>query len=178
MNSRSILAKKYATAFLNVFSNSFTNQDYDDLIKALPYIQKHHSLLVLLMVPALSPAQKKQCLEHFLATAQIPASLTPIVHLLFEDQRIELLADVCNNIIELYQERHGIMPFSIKSAQALSNNQLDSVKKYLAAKTGRSIIATTTIDKELIAGIRAQSSTFLLEYSLAQQLRALKNNEI
>jgi F0F1-type ATP synthase delta subunit len=70
------------------------------------------------------------------------------------------------------------MPFSIKSAQALSNNQLDSVKKYLATKTGRSIIATTAVDKELIAGIRAQSSTFLLEYSLAQQLRALKNNEV
>lgn len=178
MNARSVLARKYATAFLKVFSRAFTDKDYNDLMKALPYIQKRHSLLVLLMVPALSPAQKKQCLENFLVTAKIPSSVTPLAQLLLDHHRIELLADICNKIIELYQEQQSIMPFTIESAHALSDDQIDRLNNYLARKTGNSIKTTPMINKELIAGIRAQSGTFLLEYSLAQQLRALKNNEV
>ena len=178
MNARSILARKYATAFLKVFSHAFTDKDYTDLTKALAYLQKWRSILVLLTVPAISPAQKKNCLATFLVTAQVPSSVTPLAQLLLDHHRIELLADVCATIIELYQEQHHIMPFTIKSTHALSDEHLDRLNNYLAQKTGNSIIATPMIDKELIAGLRAQSTLFLLEYSLAQQLRALKNNEV
>ena len=179
MNSASfILAKKYAVAFLHVFSKAFTADDYNALQKSIAYVQQKHDLLVLLAVPALTLEQKKQCVKKLLREAQMPEVITPLVDLLLEHQRLELLAPVCTFIKELYQEQKNIMPCTIKSSHLLSDDHLATLKQYLTKKTGNTILATPIIDRTLIAGIRAQSSAFLWEYSLAQQLRTLKNNEL
>ncbi len=167
------VAKKYAVAFLNVYGNSFSLSDYQQLIKTAKYIKKHYSLLVLLSVPTLSRVQKKECLEKFLAAAQAPSLLEKLAHLLLEQQRIEFLSAVCEQLMYEYQERKKIMPFIIKSSEPLKNDQIALLTKFLAKKTGNTIPYTTEIDKKLIAGIRMQSDAFLWEHSIEQQLRTL-----
>lgn len=171
------VAKKYATAFLNVYNDSFSLQDYQQLIKTTEYIKKHYSLLVLLSVPTLSRLQKKECLEKFLAVAQAPSLLERLAHLLLEQQRIESLGAVCEQLLYEYQERKKIMPFILKSSEPLKNDQIALLIAFLAKKTGNTISYTTATDKKLIAGIRMQSDAFLWEHSIEQQLRTLRKND-
>ncbi len=171
------VAKKYAIAFLNVHGNSFSLSDYHALIKATQYIKKNYFLLVLLSVPTLSKFQKQECLEKFLTAAQAPSLLGHLAHLLLEQQRIELFGAVCEQLINEYQERNNIMPFTIKSSEPLKNDQIALLTAFLAKKTGNTISYSTSIDKKLIAGIRMQSDAFLWEHSIEQQLRALRKND-
>lgn len=170
------LAKKYAIAFLNVYTDAFSLKDYQQLLSMLPTIKKHHQLLVLLSVPTLSPTEKKECLATFLTAMVAPTLLHKLAYLLLEQQRIELLTDVCQQLIYEYQKRNLLMPFTITSPVSLTHDQIDLLTTFLSKKTHTTITHTNTIDKKLIAGIRMQSDAFLWEYSIEQQLRMLKKN--
>lgn len=174
MNGQRGVAKKYATAFLNVFGDQILLQDYHALLFTVDFLKKHYTALTLLSVPTISRAQKIYCIEKLFAHTQAPSLLLRVAKLLVEHQRIELLPLVCECIVQLYEKRNHIMPVTLTSFPALEAEQVKKIVNFLAEKTGQYITYTAHVDKKLIAGVRMQSGSFLWEYSIAQQLRVLK----
>jgi len=56
----------------------------------------------------------------------------------------------------------------------IDNQNLETIKKFLAHKTEKKIISDYKIDKSIVAGIRLQSSTLLWEYSVYKQCETLR----
>lgn len=168
-----VLAKKYAQAFLNLYLNKISFNDYEALKKAAVYLKKNHAFFSLLNVQTISLEQKKSSLQKLFHELDVPEIITRLIELIVQHQRIFLIPALFDALVRGYEKRKKIISFTISSSHALQNNDLEILKNFLAKKTAAHIIYTFDINKKLIAGIRMKSDLFLWEYSVAQQLKMI-----
>jgi ATP synthase F1 delta subunit len=175
MNSRYMaLAKKYAQAFLNLYIQSLSYNDYTAIKAAALVLKKNHSFFSLLNIPTLSITQKRTALFAILHALYMPPSLTPLIELIINHQRIFLIPELFEALVQTYERRKKILPFTIMCSHPLQSDNLEVLKKFLSKKTDSQVIYNFVVNKKLIAGIRMQSDLFLWEYSVAKQLRTIR----
>lgn len=169
------LARKYATAFLNVFIDTISIQDYCALEALKTFLTEHADLIAILKLNVISREKKIQYIEMLFEQSGLPASsYKKLVALLADDQRLYLIVDVVKQIELLYRMRRNIEEFAIHSSHKLAKEQLEQIKNFLSQKINKHIIYKYQYNKRLIAGIRLQSDVLLWEYSIARQLRDLQ----
>lgn len=166
-----LVARKYAQACLHVCAAHFEKDDLHNLVEMSDFLRENHRLVFFLGLPIISQERKKFFLYELAQRFQLNHLIDRLIHLLLHDKRLFLLADVLRLMSQLYREDRGILEFSISSYPRISANDLNELKQFLARSTGCAIIYTDHEDKNLIAGIRMESTTYLWEYSIAQQLR-------
>jgi F-type H+-transporting ATPase subunit delta len=164
-----VLSRKYAEAFINLFIDKLTVTDYHNTIRAAQFLKEDNQLVACFKLPQIDEVKKK-VIDAFFEEFQLPFILKKLTDLLLHDQRLFLLPQVFENLIEFYRQRKGIMAFKVKSSDELTPNQLEVIIIALAAKTRKQIEYDYKIDKALIAGLRLQSNSLLWERSVAQQL--------
>lgn len=169
-----VLAKKYATAFLNLYSDTISLDTYHTLKTVADYFKKNYNFFFLLNTPTVSPTTKRTTMIALLKQLHIPDSFLVLIDLVLKHQRLFLLPGIFEQIVRIYEQRKKILPFTFFSSNNLDNNQIEAIKKFLTQKTNFHIIYKTKLNKKLIAGMRLQSDVFLWEYSVAKQLRALR----
>lgn len=171
--SENLLAKKYATAFLNLNSDTISLDDYRKIKIAADFFKKNYKFFFLLNTPTIHVTQKRIVLEKLLDQLSLSKSLQPLIELVLKHQRVFLLPAIFQQLVLVYEQRKKLVSFTFFSSHTLDNNQLEIVKAFLAKKTNHTIMYKQSINKKLIAGIRLQSDVFLWEYSIAKQLRTL-----
>ncbi len=174
MNSSEIvLAKKYAQAFLNLYIQDISYNDYSTIKAAALYFNKNHAFFSLLNIPTISLQQKRDSLYALLRELHISEIFNKIVELIIKHQRIYLIPALFDALVHGYEQRKKIISFTITSSHELSGDDLEIIKKFLTKKTDSHSVCTFRINKKLLAGIRMQSDLFLWEYSVAKQLRTI-----
>jgi F-type H+-transporting ATPase subunit delta len=175
MNSRyMVLAKKYAQAFLNLYIQSLSYDDYTTFKTAAEALKNNHSFFSLLNIPTLSLKQKTDALFAVLESLHISSSLNPLIKLIIKHQRIFLIPELFEALVQIYEQRKKIIPFTIMCSHTLQPQSLETLKKFLSKKTDAHITYNFVVNKKLIAGIRMRSDLFLWEYSVAKQLRTIR----
>jgi ATP synthase F1 delta subunit len=169
-----IVSKKYALAFLNLFGSRLSPVDIEHIDQAMRFLFEHQQVLGLLKISGISNEDKRRVLYKFAQKYKLPALFNHVIDLLVEHKRAFILPHVLEMIIFVFQQREGIDTFKISSSHPLEKEVIAILEHFLQQKTGQRIRSSYTIDESLIAGIRMQSSTFLWEYSVAQQLRELQ----
>ena len=167
---KQVLAGRYAAAFLNLYSDTLTLDDYYAIQDARNFLNDNRNLLTYFKLPRMSE-EKKEALQKIFEAFNVPSSLHKLAHLLLGHQRLFLLKEVFDALLVSFRERKHIMVFKITSSHTLQKVQLDNIKNFLEKKTGNTILYNEVLDKKLIAGIRVLSNNYLWEYSIAQQLR-------
>ena len=165
-----ILARRYATAFLNYYENSISLDDYYAFKELYIFLNNNPVLLTHFKFPRMDK-EKKEAIKKLNAAFKIPSFFEKLTDLLIKQQRLFLIKGVVNSILALYGKRKNIMEFNIASPYSLEKQQLSTVQQFLEKKTKKTILYKQTLNKNLIAGIRLLSGTLLWEYSIAQQLR-------
>lgn len=168
------LAHLYAQAFENVFTAQISDTSVQHLQQAADALAAQSSVSFYLGLTVISDAQKEKTLETFFTSYGCAALLAPLLKLLAQHKRLFLIGEVVQQIIAVYQERHGIVEAQLKTAQPLSAEQQKFIEQYLCTSTAKKVHLTQEIDQTLIAGIRVESAQWLWEYSVAQQLRAIR----
>lgn len=171
--TENILAKKYATAFLNLYLDTISYDDYIKLKQVASYF-KSNKLFFLLNIPTIPIKKKHDIILELFEELHIPKSLNHLVLLVLKQHRIFLIPVILEQLVQVYERRKKIMHCTIASSYALKPEQLEVLKNFLEKITQYHIVYTPYCDKTLIAGIRMQSKVFVWEYSLAKQLRALR----
>jgi F-type H+-transporting ATPase subunit delta len=174
MNNAEIIAKKYAQAFLNIFIDDISMEDFHNFCDASHFFSRNKQLLFFLAWPAVHNNVKVQAMHQAFERFKLGKPFTRLIDILSLHKRTYLVLDVLKQLCSLYKERKGIMLFTVAGSHKLANDDLEIIKQFLANVTGRDIIYNYAIDKNLIAGIRMQSDTFLWEYSINRQLAQLK----
>lgn len=175
MNGRLTLAKKYATAYLNLFDEQFDLNSIGRVHEAISFFD-HPEVQSALKLPTIASDCERDNLQRVLERFQLPVSLMRLVDLLLVHKRIVLFPDILVELSKLYKERHGIATYQIISSQKLDEKDLASINAFLSKLSGKHIISTEKIHESLIAGIRLQSETTLWEYSIRKQLNELKHH--
>ncbi len=176
--SQSDVAKKYAQAYLNVFSNQHTFQDFCSLWRASQFLLEHHSLLFYLSLPMIHETDKKRFIDLFFEKFHLFDSLKQLFYLLLKNKQIFLAADVLRDIYGLYKKQHNISDVHLSSSSDLSEEKIEEIKNFFTKLSGQDVIIRHSVNQKLIAGFRLQSESFLWEHSIAQQLRKLKQKLI
>ena len=165
----SILSRKYATAFLNLFIDKLSLADYNTIVRTAAFLQEEPRLVSYFKLPRVDVVKKKVITVLF-KEFKLPSILKKLTDLLMRDQRLFLLGQVLKSMEQLYRQRKEIMAFEVSSSYKLTEKQLETITDLLVTKTGKRIEYEYEVDNALIAGIRLQSDTLLWEYSIARQL--------
>ncbi len=177
--SQSPIARKYAQAYLHVFGQQHTFQDFCSLWRASQFLSEHHSLLFYLSLPMIKDEDKKRFIDLFFEKFHLFDSLKQLFYLLLKNKHIFLTIDVLQDIYSLYKMDHKISELKIMSSSDLSEEKIREIKDFFMQKTGlEHIVIRYSVNPALIAGLRLQSETYLWEYSIAKQLQKLKQDLI
>lgn len=168
------VSKKYAQAFINLKGDVFDRDLIMTVDKLRDYLAAHRELLFYVQIALLDNGQTRQKLYELLSYAGLEV-VRPLVALLIEHKRINLLPRVLQWISRLALQRNNFMKFTFESAIKLNSDELNYLREFLAKETGKQIIDRLVINKDLIAGLKVYSETVGFEKSIRKQLRALKS---
>lgn len=169
------LIKKYAQAFYNVFHAQLTLDDYKHAQECGSMLYKHTVFFVMAQMPSLGVTDKMYLTRQLFNQYNLPSPFDALVELLLRQQRLWLLPQILKYLIELYYTKNAMVRMTIESSYPLSADQMNSLVAFLEHKTRLRVIGSAAVNKKLIAGIKAYSTTLLWQYSIKQQLDAIKN---
>lgn len=167
------IAQKYAKAFMTVFPKSYTCTNMGKITIAQQFLQTHKQTLLFLQLPQFDQERKQSMVADLISHFSLPHQLSAIMLLLITHNRSFYIPDVLLCINQLYQKQTNSIKFSLKSAQTLNEKQIESIKQFLGQLLNKNIIATSSIDESLIAGLRLQSNDYLWEYSVRKHIKSL-----
>ena len=170
-----ILARRYAQAFLNVYIKQITEEHCLLMKKATRSLQSHVAWQSFFDFSSLSEEQQKHMIIILLQQYDLPDFLLSLGELLCMHGRMSLFAAILDLICIFYFSYNNIESFEITSFPALTEDEVQVLIDFLHKKSGKQIRHTCIIDKQLIAGIRARSSSLLWEYSVAKKLREARH---
>ncbi len=176
--SRSDIAKKYAQAYLNVCDQQHTYKDFCTMWRAAQFLSEHHNLLFYLSLSMIDEVDKKRFIDLLFEKFHLFPSLKELFYLLLKNKHIHLAADTLRDIYALYKTQHKIVDLQVTSSTDLTEEQIEDIKHFFTKLSGQYPKIRYHVNPLLIAGIRLQTETLLWEYSVAQQLRKLKQELI
>jgi ATP synthase F1 delta subunit len=171
------ISLKYAKAFMAIFPKAVTFTDIGKIKTAYQFLQKHKQALLFLQLPRFNYATKKAMIADLISHFSLPEQLSAIMLLLVKHNRSFYIPDVLLCINQLYKKQTNSITFSLKSAHALNEKQIETIKRFLERLVHKNIITEPFVDRSLVAGLRLQSSEYLWEYSIRQHLQTLHELE-
>jgi F-type H+-transporting ATPase subunit delta len=120
---------------------------------------------------------------HGLFVEVAGASLSPdqqnFVRILVENERLQVLPEICELFVELKNEHEGVKEAYITSAFAIDDKTLARLKTELEARFKAKLEVQVHLDPELIGGVRIAVGDEVIDASvrgkLANMAAALKN---
>ena len=171
----SVIPKKYATAFLNLYIEKLAPDFIKRLDKLIELMRGRHEALFYVKLSCIDDTIKKDILNKLFERFELEKEFRQLINVLAEHKRLFMMYQVLISMRQLYKQRKNIIECTITSSHTLSPQMLEHVQQFFEKKSGnKQVLYNSYKDKALIAGIRIQSDTFLWEHSIAKQLEALK----
>jgi len=167
------VSRKYAIAFLNLFIDKIDENQFVNINSCAEFLLSKKDVLSFLTLPYTELEVKNLMISKLLSKFNLISDFKTLTDLLLKQNRISLLPDVLRQIFSLYQIRKNLIYFDISSALPLTGDQALCIKEFLQKNSKNNIIAHYNIDKNLIAGIRAQSYNYLWDHSVAGKIKDL-----
>jgi ATP synthase F1 delta subunit len=171
--TQSVVSKKYAQAFLNVYQDSLTLDQIQKFKLVIDFCRHHHNFLSI--IGQLVGRQKgfDQLLDEMHEHFELPQSVKKLLEILIKRKKISIFAQVLQDIYCLYMLNNNIVELKIKSAIPLEADQQKKFQQFFEKLSQKRILSTVEVDESLIAGIRLESDLFLWEHSIKSQITEL-----
>lgn len=164
----------WAEAFLQVTeSRDETEQVIEQVRGLLSLWDASPELRHAMSSPVLEVDAKKAALDKLFGSELSPSFLN-LLRLLADRQRISLLDDVLNRVLELYREQNNIALATVTSAVPLSDEQQKQIGEKARAVAGtQKVEIQQQVDPSLIGGFVLSVGSKVIDASLAGQVRRL-----
>lgn len=173
---KNILARRYAQAFLQVFSEKITKKDLDSFKQAGAFLKQRPHGMFLMELSLIPEDVKHRSLDELCQKFNLPQGCKKLCFLLIKSQRFSLLADVFSHIVAFKEQELAMTHFKVTSSSELSDTQKKQIIGFLDKRVHGSIDCDYQVDTSLVAGIRLQSASLLWEKSVKKRLRALQES--
>lgn len=175
-STEQIIAKKYATALLNLYFDIMKPECLDTLLALNDFFKNNQLFMHYLCIPTIPDHIKATMLEKVFKKLNVCNTVKMLISPLLKQRRISLIDKILAQLIKLYQERAGVIPFNISTSHELSKDEQHDIIMFLATESGKKIAATFSIDTTLLCGFRAQSKTLIFEKSLVKKIRSAQTS--
>lgn len=120
--------------------------------------------------PALTHQQKKEIMKSLIAKASVSELVGNFLLLLVDKNRVAFLGQIVQAYQKLADEFSGVIRPNIKTAFALDESQVASIKGALEKKTGKKVIPEVSVDESLLGGVVTQIGDIAYDSSVKTQL--------
>ena len=97
------------------------------------------------------------------------------VCLVVDIDRVDSLIAMCESYSGLLEEQANILHAEIKSAVALSEDQIKKIEDRFSGMMGQTVKAEASVDAALIGGVQVRIDDTVYDGSIANQLKQLNN---
>ena|SRR5579871_2377561 len=170
-----VIARRYAKGLML----SAKDNELDDLeeeLKALveALMKGSSDLYRLFEDPAFSPLERKAVIKRMKERFLMSDTLYHFLLLLIDKGRMMLLPMIHEALISLVDERRGRVRANIKSASPLDASLAQEIKDALFDICHKEVVATQSLHKELLGGIRVEVGGLIFDGTVQAKLDALK----
>jgi F-type H+-transporting ATPase subunit delta len=144
-------------------------EEFDDLVEAL---RASEELQDFLRNPQIEAETKQSVLEELLEGAN--ERFLNFVRLLLEKGRIGELEDVHEEWERLLAREERLLGLELTTAIELSDEEADGIVKQIEQASGRSVVATRSVDPDLIGGMVLQAGSLRVDGSVRGRLERLE----
>jgi F-type H+-transporting ATPase subunit delta len=163
----------YAEALLEVAKEADRldriRKEFDEFAETL---EESDELRRFLVNPQIESQSKRGALEDLLAKAD--PLLLNFLRLLADKGRIGEVAQVHEEWARLLAREERVLELELTTAIELSEAEAAKVVKQIEQASGRSVVATRTVDSNLIGGIVVQAGSLRLDASVRGRLEQLR----
>ena len=166
-------SKRYAKALI-AFGVEQRNLDilFVEISSLLNILKDSEQLKNFISNPTISKDIKKKILNELIFDSLPNASI--VINLLSQNNRVNMLLDVCQRFINQYYAYRGIVEVTVTTPIEVLDDLESSIKEYLKSIEDRKIKLVKKKDKSLIAGFTIDYNNTRLDASVKNRLDMMK----
>ena len=173
MSSQTI-ARRYATALADVIVEKRQESEVRaELIAWEQMFAANPSLLEIFSNPTIGYEQKKRVLSELISRTKVMPTTANFLRVLLKNQRLADLPQVNAKLLQILDERSGVISADVISAQPLPAETTGALAKTLGDITGKKVNLSFSTDESLLGGIVTRIGSTVYDGSVRNQLERL-----
>jgi F-type H+-transporting ATPase subunit delta len=169
------VAGRYATALFELANEQNRLDEVDqDLGKFQGMLDQSEDLSRLVKSPAFAAEEQERALGAVMDWASIGATTGNFLKVVTRNRRLFAADDIINTFRTLLARHRGEVSAEVRSAIALTEEQLNSLKEKLKATHGANVRLDTKVDPSLLGGLVVRVGSRMFDSSLKTKLANLK----
>lgn len=166
-------AKRYTEAVFGIAKEANTFDKWQRDLDSLSALMADSTANRLMTSPNVSRDEKMAVIKEVLATGQ-PESMN-LATLLLDRGRLAIAPDMATLFRELALAELGIVVADVTTAAAIDKEVEAAIKQQLSALVGKQVEIRAHVDDSIIGGVVARIGDQLIDGSVSNQLRRLRN---
>lgn len=166
-------AKRYTEAVFGIAKGSGTFDQWQRDLDSLSSLMSDSTASMLMTSPNVSRDEKMAVIKDVLATGQ-PQSLN-LATLLLDRGRLAIAPEMATLFREMALAELGIVIADVTTAAAIDKDVEAAIKQQLSALVGKQVEIRAHVDDSIIGGVVARIGDQLIDGSVSNQLRRLRN---
>ena len=119
--SQSLVAKQYATAYINVYLDMLTVDDVEQMRKVVYFFKRHPNMMTLIEIYSYQDVKHVKALLALLEKFSIAQVLQKLIEVLYQNKQIGYFPDMLQDICCLYNKRKKMLELEIRTAHELDH---------------------------------------------------------
>lgn len=164
----------YATALLELAADrNKSSAVVEDCMGVLAALESSPELALQIDSPKVSRQQAKELLSKCFS-GQIEEEVLTFLYLLVDRDRFSEACDILSATVELADKQAGIVNVALTSAQPLDDITAKKINRSLANIFGEGIVLHTSVEPDMIGGLRVRVGDYLIDGSVRRHLEEMK----
>ncbi len=175
MSEKTTIARPYAQAVFELASDGGNTGEWSDALALLSQVVTNEDMQGLLNNPKVSAEQLFDIVMS-IAGENLSGQSQNFVRVLIDAGRLGYAPQIVELFESLRAEAEGTVDVEVRSAYQLEQGQQDKIAEAIAARLGRKVKISATVDNSLIGGAVIRANDAVIDASIRGRLNELAND--
>jgi ATP synthase F1 delta subunit len=167
------IAEVYARAlFEAAVDDGVLDRVHDELGQFADALEQERNLQIFLFSPYFSSEEKKQGVRRIVTDAD--ERVLNFLELLAERHRMPAVFRIRRLFDGLWADENKLLPVTVTSATELDQGLVDDIGKRIEEQTGRQVELSSTVDPDVLGGLRVRVGNMVLDATVRNRLEQLR----
>jgi F-type H+-transporting ATPase subunit delta len=170
------VARRYAQAFFSIArEKNLIDQLEQELQQVVETINSNGELRILMYHQLVAPQDKKAMIAQVFS-GDVSETTLNFLYFIIDKYRISYLQEIYGAFVVYANEARNIADAQVRSANALSDEEIKAIEQNLVKATGKNIRLSNEVDPNLIGGVVVRIGDKVIDGSIRRRLGRLKEN--
>lgn len=175
MSEKITIARPYAQAVYELASESGNSSEWSEVLALLSQVVADEQMQVLLGSPKVSAEQLFDIVTS-IGGQNLSKQGQNFIKVLISANRLQFAPHIAELFETLRAEAEGVVDVQVCAAYQLEQAQQDKIAEAIAARLGKKVKISATVDSSLIGGAIIRANDAVIDASIRGRLNELANN--